>query len=98
MARTTNIIRPRDRSCAFLGMESGLDKTWRSRSGIQYKRQNDSETYNEEKTLFLTLAKERIKVSAGRCVSVYIVDMLYLHGEGDKKRKENEQTVIIEAE
>jgi hypothetical protein len=63
--------------------------------------QNDSETHNEEKSLVLILmnfAKERLKVSADRCVSVYIVDMLYLHGEGDNKgRNENEQLIIIEA-
>ena len=36
-------------------------------------RQNDSETDNEEKSLILILmnfAKERLKVSAGRCESV----------------------------
>jgi hypothetical protein len=57
-------------------------------------RQNGSETHSEEKSLVLILmnfAKERLKVSAGRCVSVYIVGMLYLHGEGDKERNENEQ-------
>ena len=43
----------------------------------------------------MNFAKERLKVRAGRCVSVYIVDMLYLHGEGDKERNENEQLIII---
>jgi hypothetical protein len=64
-------------------------------------QKNESETHNDEKSLFLILmnfAKERLKVSAGRCVSVYIVGMLYLHGEGDKERNEDEQTIIIEAE
>ena len=63
-------------------------------------QQNGSETHNEENSLFLILinfAKERLKVTAGRCVSVYIVGMLYLHGEGDKERNKNEQTIIIEA-
>jgi hypothetical protein len=46
----------------------------------------------------MNFAKERLKVSAGRCVSVYVVGMLYLHGEGDKERNENEQTIIVEAE
>ena len=46
-------------------------------------RQNNSETHNEEKIL-MNFAKERLKVSTGRCVSVYIVGMLYLH-EGDKR-------------
>lgn len=41
----------------------------------------------------MNFAKERLKVSAGRWVSVYIVGM-----EGDKERKENEQTIIIEVE
>ena len=100
MTRTTNIIRPRERGCAFLGVESELEKTWGSRSGIHTSQQNDTETHNEEKSLVLILmnfAKERLKASAGRCVSVYIVDMLYLHG-GDKERNENKQTIIIEAE
>lgn len=63
-------------------------------------QKNGSETHNEENSLFLKLinfAKERLKVTAGRCVSVYIVGMLYLHGEGDKERNKNEQTIIIEA-
>jgi hypothetical protein len=92
LTRTTNIIRPRERRCAFLGMEGGLDKTWRPRSGMQYK--SAERTHSEEKSLVLILmifAKERLKVSAGRCVSVYTVGMLYLHGEGDKERNENEQ-------
>ena len=61
-------------------------------------RQSDSETNNEEKSFVLILmnfAKERLKVSAGRCVSVYIVGMLYLHGEGDKETNGNEQPIII---
>ena len=48
-------------------------------------RKNDSGTHNEEKSLVFLLmnfAKERLKVSAGRCVSVYMVGMVYLHGEG----------------
>lgn len=88
----------------------GVVRSWEWRVGLikledrgqayYTSRKNDSETHNEEKSLFLILmnfAKERLKASAGRCVSVYIVDMLYLHG-GDKERNENKQTIIIEAE
>jgi hypothetical protein len=67
----------------------GLIKLGDRGQAYNTSRQNDSDTHNEEKSLVLQLlmnfAKERLKVSASRCVSVYIVDMSYLHGEGIRK-------------
>ena len=43
---------------------------------------NDSETHKEKSLVLILMnfAKERLKVNADRCASVYIVGMLYLHG------------------
>lgn len=65
-------------------------------------QKDDNETHNEEKSLVLVIlmnfAKERLKVSADRCVSVYIAGMLYLHGEGIRKEMKMKKQIIIEGE
>ena len=72
----------------------GLIKLGDRGQAYNTSRQDDSETHNEEKSLALLLlmnfAKERLKVNTGRCVSVDIMGILYLHGEGDKKINKNE--------
>jgi hypothetical protein len=55
------------------GWKEGLKKLGDRGQAYNTSRQNDSATDNEEKSLILILmnfAKERLKVSAGRCESV----------------------------